>query len=380
MFRKVLHILKFICLNTIAVRTICKKHDRLSMNRMLGGYYHKTRQVGGQDKSTLGSLVSSVAGGLFEAHPSAIALANHGKLLGVLDLKIQQLANSRTVKTVSSCLALALSEYEVSQYRADALAKLSRSNEVQNSSDVTSKRQWKNPFSMGEWAKRSEQNSFQSPSFDAASPPSDYELGDGPPSTTSAISLARLQFSVLSIAALREASRVKANPFFTYLGRASMSFTGKSVIGEGLDGSSRDSLDFLLSFNPDSALLLDTTSIHEGLQHGRWKTCSLGDAMRHSLAVALTLPSDGPNKAPMQVPSRELHHKEWLIAYTLGILPKSDRLFAESSIDDNCTPTSLFTSIAENVDFPPVLVRANRWCWFLYNVSEGLCCYQSPRR
>ena len=38
------HVLIFRCVNIIAVRKICKKHDRLLSNRMLGDYYHKQRK------------------------------------------------------------------------------------------------------------------------------------------------------------------------------------------------------------------------------------------------------------------------------------------------------------------------------------------------
>jgi len=108
---ELLHILKYICVNVIAVRKICRKHDRLLQNRMLGGYYHWKRNTRAQEERTLGGLIAHVAGDVFEVHPALIGLVNHGKLMGVYDLKIQHLANSRTVKVISSCLALALSEY-----------------------------------------------------------------------------------------------------------------------------------------------------------------------------------------------------------------------------------------------------------------------------
>ena len=37
---ELMHVLRYICVNLIAVRKICRKHDQLLMNRMLGGYYH----------------------------------------------------------------------------------------------------------------------------------------------------------------------------------------------------------------------------------------------------------------------------------------------------------------------------------------------------
>lgn len=63
---ELLHVLRFICVNLIAVRKICRKHDRLLMNRMLGGYYNRMRSSQNNngsnshlgDANTLGGLVS----------------------------------------------------------------------------------------------------------------------------------------------------------------------------------------------------------------------------------------------------------------------------------------------------------------------------------
>ena len=38
---ELMHLLKYVCVNIIAVRKICKKHDKLLSNRMLGGYYQR---------------------------------------------------------------------------------------------------------------------------------------------------------------------------------------------------------------------------------------------------------------------------------------------------------------------------------------------------
>ena len=91
---ELLHILKYISVNVIAVRKICRKHDRLLMNRMLGSYHGK-RTTRIQEEQTLGGLISSLE--LSSVNPT-LGLADHGKLIGLYDLKIQLLANSRTVK------------------------------------------------------------------------------------------------------------------------------------------------------------------------------------------------------------------------------------------------------------------------------------------
>ena len=117
---ELLHVLKYICVNLIAVRKICRKHDRLLMNRMLGGYYNRARIITRADNysyregtETLGGLVARVSGDVYEAHPALLGQMNHYKLIGVYDRKIQRLANSRTVQVISSCLAFSLSEYEM---------------------------------------------------------------------------------------------------------------------------------------------------------------------------------------------------------------------------------------------------------------------------
>ena len=105
---ELLHVLRYICVNLIAVRKICRKHDRLLMNRMLGGYYQRSRRQSGtqdgylhmEDAGTLGGLVARVSGDIYEAHPALIGQMNHYKLVGMYDRKIQKLANSRTVQVV----------------------------------------------------------------------------------------------------------------------------------------------------------------------------------------------------------------------------------------------------------------------------------------
>jgi hypothetical protein len=367
--RKLLHILKFICLNTVAVRKICRKHDRLSKNRMLGGYYHRSRLLVGQEESTLGGLLSSSAGDLLEVHPSHMAISNHGKLMGVLDLQLQQLANSRTVKMISSCLALTLSEYEVSHCRADALAQLSHPSDV-ISSRIPARNHWRFPSSYHEQDKNPTVWERSDPAVIVHASSSDDELDNGPRSTASTISLARLQYSVLAIAALREASRIKYDPFSTYVGRTQLLLIGQTFPGEGLGGSSRDALDLLLSFNPDSALLLDPTSIYAGLNYGQWNKSSLADAMRSSLAVAMILPLKGPGKKPVQVSAEDLTRKERIIEKYLGVLPPSNSLLLGTSLDNVTATTHRFMSVEHLIDFPPALLQANRWCWFLYYVSE----------
>eukprot|EP00522_Entomoneis_paludosa_P001098 CAMPEP_0172466868 /NCGR_PEP_ID=MMETSP1065-20121228/57300_1 /TAXON_ID=265537 /ORGANISM="Amphiprora paludosa, Strain CCMP125" /LENGTH=1447 /DNA_ID=CAMNT_0013223813 /DNA_START=92 /DNA_END=4435 /DNA_ORIENTATION=- len=287
---ELLHVLRYICVNLIAVRKICLKHDRLLMNRMLGGYYQRyARNLHGrraqythiEDAQTLGAVIAVSGGDIYEAHPSTISNMSQFKLVGLYDRKIQKLANSRTVQVVSSCLALALSEYEVARSRADALTKL-------NSGAETPKRS-------GGYDNSTQRNRGKDGILEAVN--SDDEGYDGPPSTTSSISLTRLRFSVTSIFALREAARYKTHHFNTYLSRSMLTFTGRPIIGEGLDGCSRATLDFFVAFNPDAALLLATDVLHDGLNRGRWMQESMADLMISALAVAASTAAAGPSPA-----------------------------------------------------------------------------------
>jgi hypothetical protein len=146
-------------------------------------------------------------------------------------------------------------------------------------------------------------------------------------------------------------------------------------MGEGLDGCSRETLDVLLAFNPDSAMLLDPSVIHEGLKCGKWRKVSMASVMTTSLAVALTLPAAGPTNAPLKMPTKEIHSKEVFVSNALGILPpQSEMMNSKSPFDEAGLSTSIFMSISRFVDYPPSVLRANRWSCFLYNVSVKYCC------
>lgn len=60
------HVLRYICVNLIAVRKIAAKHDRLLMQRMLGGFYNR-RYSHLEDAYTLGGLIARNAGDIYEA-------------------------------------------------------------------------------------------------------------------------------------------------------------------------------------------------------------------------------------------------------------------------------------------------------------------------
>ena len=321
---ELMHVLRFICVNVIAVRKICRKHDRLLMNRMLGGYYHRKRRqtetssdgANGRKHQkqsfTLGSIVSRSLGEDVEVDPASVTGLNQNKLVGVYDLKVQELANSPTVKVVSSCLALALSEYEVSQSRADALSKLNSMAKTPHRSGAGDyggaglSPPSTAPFGLSPSRWLTNDKAKTSPEYEslgAVETPYDSELDSdredngGPPSTASSISLTRLRFTVVSIFALRESARFKLDYHNVFLCRSLLTFNGPSVVGEGLDGCSREVLDFLIAYNPDVALLLDSSSLYEGLHEGKWRTVPIGRVMLSSLSTAVTSPMMFANKS-----------------------------------------------------------------------------------
>jgi hypothetical protein len=155
------------------------------------------------------------------------------------------------------------------------------------------------------------------------------------------------------------------------LSRSTLAFTGQAIIGEGLDGCSRDTLDVLLSYNPDAALLLDTSAIYEGLKCGHWRKASIASVMTSSLAVALILPSSGQSPAPLKMSSRAVHEKEAIVSNAFGILPpKSEGIHSRSPLEGTGLPQSIFLRISRFTDLPPSILRANRLSLFLYNVSS----------
>jgi hypothetical protein len=338
---ELMHVLKFICVNLIAVRKICRKHDRLLMNRMLGGYYHRTRTRGAsrgnyshiEDADTLGGLLARVSGDIYEAHPALIGQMNHFKLVGVYDKKIQKLANSRTVQVVSSCLALALAESEVAYSRADALTKLNPASSVKKN------------------GKRFKNGGDLQPMVD------DSDDEEGPPSTASTVSLTRLRFTVTSIFSLREAARYKVDLYGVYLSRSVMAFTGQPVVGEGLDGCARETLDFFVSYQPDAALFLDCDVLFKGLQSGRWMRLPIGEVMISTLATAMTSPP---------------WHKELAASNAVSIVPESKNLLIKVLLKGRFPSQKSERSGLAVPEVPPVALRLNRMTYFLFMVSAQL--------
>jgi len=225
------HVLKYVCVNLLAMRKICRKHDRLLMNRMLGGYHEP-------ETTTLGSVL-----GTARSRFRLQWLGESAKLCGVYDQKLQALLNSRTMHVITTCLTEALTEYELSRSRETAMTNLSAATPIKPYGSSALPPMYTNSAL-----------ELQKPSYS--------EDASESPSTSSTMSLSRLQYAVTTIHALREAGREKNNVFSIFMGRSVLSFRGVAKLHEGLDGCAKETLDFLIELNPVRSGILSVTSSH----------------------------------------------------------------------------------------------------------------------
>jgi len=93
-------------------------------------------------------------------------------------------------------------------------------------------------------------------------------------STSSSVSLVRLRFVVASALAIRDEAvetRTQNSMHWMreYLSRSMIALDGDGFIGEarGLDGCSRDTLDFFVAYNPDNALMADAVVLQDVMSH-----------------------------------------------------------------------------------------------------------------
>jgi len=285
---ELMHLLKFVCVNIIAVRKICKKHDRLLSNRMVGGYYKrlaaeakKSQNQGGYhhqfhwNEPQFGGTLSN---------PGDSA-GTGGYIYGIYDTKIQHIANSTTMQTVSSSLSIALADFEASQSRSARLGlgfEPTKEFVVGMDQEVPTPKHRTSSKSRGVLSYQLGGHCFRG---DDDSSVASQEKDDDNESASSNIALTRLQFVVTSIFGLREAARIKLEPFEQYASRLFMTSTGPNVVGDGLDGCSRETLDLLCSYNPDAAYTLDSETLYASLKIGR-ENEGVGSVMVASLAAA----------------------------------------------------------------------------------------------
>lgn len=276
-----LHLLRFVCVNAIVIRKLCKKHDRLLNSRMLGGYYHKLKKkYGGRNRTSensrpegtprRGNVRPSTRKRQAQSSTSSEILIPQGRngmhlLSGTYDSKVQNLANSAISDTLSQSLELALSEFEVSRRRADRLSsKPIRKSRVASHESLTDLDGlcygFPSPKTFGFASKTAEDN-FRDRSGDQEDISEDA-------SSSSSVSLTRLHFVVSSARILRDEAIQKRHIFSEYLSRSYLVVEGKKFIGEpqGLNGGcSRETLEFFSSYNPDLALILDSHILQKAL-------------------------------------------------------------------------------------------------------------------
>ena len=192
------------------------------------------------------------------------------KLIGVYDSMVQNLANCTTFRSLSDSLSLALTEFEVSHRRADALSKLNtkkRSLAVSDESPSASFDlclNFPHPKIFGLAQGRNDPVFLaRDNSYD------DDSVEGGPSSTASYVSLTRLRFVVASVLDLKEAAKGRCEaPIHFYLSRSQMVLKDQtSFVGEvqGLDGCSKETLHFFVTYDPDSILLSDLNVLKKTL-------------------------------------------------------------------------------------------------------------------
>jgi len=310
---ELIHLLKFVCVNIIAVRKICKKHDRLLANRMLGDYYHRQIKKKSQKEHSNAKKAQLKHGSIIWNEPQfGGALSNHslqdtgGYTVGIFDKKIQHIANSTTMQTVSSSLAIALADFESSQALSSRLGRLddiaengnkapkfSRNSDIDHKQVPSPHHDTFTPSRLREVvSKQISGNCFRVDDDSTVS----QELGGVENSSiASNISVSRLQFVVTSVFGLREAARIKSTVYDHYASRLFMTSIGPNTLGDGLDGCSRETLNFLCSYNPDFAYSVDSETIDSCLKIGRDKHDGIGGVMVASLAAGARGKSDGSN-------------------------------------------------------------------------------------
>ncbi len=351
---ELLHVLRFIFVNLVAVRKICRKHDRLLLNRMLGGYYQRlgvrSNAFGGR-LDTLGESISRVSQ---TSNKDLVGFfGNTYKLVGNLDHRIQHLANSQTVKVISSCLSSALSEYEISRSRADAMTKL-------NSGTFTSV----TPLRAGGVSKPSLLGGKDLLGTEPEKTDDAYTRDE--PSTSSSIALTRLEYTVTAIHALREAAREKHDYFSSYVSRSCLSFCGYYPPCEGLDGCSRETLDFLVAYNPDSALLHNVDVLFEGLTRGKWRAVHLGELFASSIVASLI-----PEQTPLSTAKSMMVQEYDRVARALGL--KS--AFSDEPLESTKVYEGNAFSRRHISSLPREAFILSRWASFLYMVCLMRLCY-----
>jgi len=278
---ELIHLLRFIMVNTLAVRKLCVKHDRLLTNRMLGGYHYQEmkRLLQNEDFDKPQKLpirkdsISEYNDYSTQAHGKAFTdfrrefslrlQSNQNKLVGLFDSKLQELMTSATSLSLSESMRQALYEYEVSMCRARALSNLNGSHKkprIHAQKLAFDDSELCHYFPTPRFSFRSKYKETRSQDLTQGYDSVVAEDDDDSTASTSTVSLIRLRFVVASILGWQEASRVTQSKFQSFLARTMLLCNSRGHIAgdrQGFYGCSRETLDFLMSYNSDLPLVVD---------------------------------------------------------------------------------------------------------------------------
>jgi hypothetical protein len=158
-------------------------------------------------------------------------------------------------------------------------------------------------------------------------------------------------------------ARYKTGHYNSYVSRSMLTFTGRLPVGAGLDGCSRETLDFLVSYNPDSILLHDSKVLHNGLKKGKWIEISTGDLMYSALVVGAT-----PVDIPPDATSAFLQSEELAVFNAVSVEPES-RIMLERLLNGQLSSAALERpSNFASPDLTFGALRLNRVTLFLFTV------------
>lgn len=261
-----LHLLKFICVNTIAIRKLCRKHDRLLASRMLGGYYYRLKKS--QPNSYAISEFRNRRNYRQQQRSGKVEMREH-RLSGVYDSMVMSLANNSVAEDLSDSLYLALSEYEVSRQRADALTKLQERYISKSHVGVADVGEGATCFHFPMSNFRLRYANSKNTRENNKVVHNGKEGDDDDLSTSSSISLTRLRFAIASIMSLREAAQLKYEHIDEFFSRTMMAINSASstVVGEAMNmhSCSSEFLNSLAQYNPDCTLLDDSHDLKRSL-------------------------------------------------------------------------------------------------------------------
>jgi hypothetical protein len=218
---ELLHILRYICVNAMGIRKILKKHNKL-LAKYSAQFAHSAefRDRSDWDKSLVQGQSSDY------------------RLVGGADGHLQQLANSNSMAAVNASLIYALAGFEQAAIS------------LRSDSDVSSKA---SPKFLREHRRTKTNPHISIQKGDEIEVADMMEEGSHPSSLT------RLQCTLWSINTLREYAQVANQSYEAFLSRKAMIVTGDSI--GGLKGTTKQALEVLLHFQPDSILYMDESAL-----------------------------------------------------------------------------------------------------------------------